>query len=67
MRTGQRSYTPGIGPIQIELVEAIEIAELPDSDAIPDGFESAAAMRAELESIYGARLEAYQAAAACRP
>lgn len=61
MRTGQRSYIPGIGVIQIDLVEAVEVADLTDADAQPDGFATAAEMRAELKSIYGDKLHRYQA------
>lgn len=62
MRTGQRSYTPGIGYMRIKLVEEVQVNALTDADAIPDGFESAEALKAELQSIYGEKLEAgYQA------
>ena len=42
MRTGQRSYIPGIGHIRITLVEPVDIDALTDADAIPDGFPTAA-------------------------
>ncbi|MGI9428651.1 MAG: ASCH domain-containing protein [Bythopirellula sp.] len=62
MRTGQRSYIPGIGYIRIEQVEHVELAQLTDADAIPDGFESADALRAEIDSIYTDKIaEAYEA------
>ena len=62
MRNGQRSYIPGIGAIRIDRVEHVEIEELTDDDAIPDGFPTAEALRSELSSIYGEKLEAgYQA------
>ena len=41
MRSGQRSYIPGIGYIRIKLVEPVDIDALTDADAIPDGFPSA--------------------------
>ena len=56
MRAGQRSYIPGIGPIRITAVEPVEIDALTDADAIPDGFPSAAALQAELRTIYGEKL-----------
>jgi hypothetical protein len=58
MRAGQRSYIPGVGPIRITAVEAVEIDALTDADAIPDGFPSAVALQQELRSIYGAKLAA---------
>lgn len=58
MRAGQRSYIPGVGPIRIDCVEQVEISDLTDGDAIPDGFPSAAALRRELRAIYGDRLKA---------
>jgi hypothetical protein len=62
MRPGQRSYIPGAGYVAIERVEPVSLAELTDADAIPDGFETADALRQELSSIYGDKLAAgYQA------
>jgi hypothetical protein len=57
MRVGQRSYIPGAGYIRIESVEPVELAALSDADAIPDGFATADALRAELASIYAKELE----------
>jgi hypothetical protein len=56
MRTGQRSYIPGVGHIRVTLVEPVEIDDLTDADAIPDGFPSAAVLQHELRSIYGEKL-----------
>ncbi len=56
MRSGQRSYIPGIGPIRITLVEPVDIDALTDADAIPDGFPSAAALQTELRTIYGEKI-----------
>lgn len=56
LRNGQRSYIPGVGPIQIDLVEQVEIDQLTDEDAIPDGFASAEQLRRELKAIYGKEL-----------
>lgn len=62
MRSGQRSYTPGVGPIRITQVEAVEIDALTDADARPDGFADAESLKRELRSIYGDKLAAgYQA------
>jgi len=63
MKAGQRSYITGIGYVRIDSVEPIELAQLTDADAIPDGFPTADALRAELYALYGvdalARLKAY--------
>ncbi len=62
MRPGQRSYIPGAGYVAIERVEQVSLAELTDADAVPDGFETADALRHELSFIYGDKLAAgYQA------
>jgi hypothetical protein len=58
MRPGQRSYIPGVGYIGILAVDEIAIDELVDADAIPDGFPTAAALRAEIQSLYGSQLAA---------
>ncbi len=56
MRTGQRSYIPGYGPVRITAVEAIELETLTDADARPDGFATADELRTELQTIYGEKL-----------
>ncbi len=56
MRSGQRSYIPGVGYIRVTLVEEIRLDELTDSDAIPDGFPNADALREELNNIYGEKI-----------
>lgn len=62
MRAGQRSFVPGVGAIRVESVDAVEVDALTDADALPDGFESAEALRNELQTIYGDKLRAgYQA------
>jgi hypothetical protein len=58
MRAGQRSYTPGIGYIRITGVDEVSLDALTDADAVPDGFPTADALRAELQSIYGEKLAA---------
>lgn len=56
MRSGQRSYIPGVGHIRITSVEQVDVDALTDADAIPDGFPTAAALQAELRTIYGQKL-----------
>lgn len=51
MRPGQRSYIPGAGYVAIEQVEPVALAVLADADVIPDGFDTADALRHELTSI----------------
>jgi hypothetical protein len=58
MRTGQRSYIPGVGAIRVTLVEEVELARLSDADARPDGFETADLLRAELAQLYAQQLAA---------
>ena len=58
MRSGQRSYIPGIGYIRIELVEEAELGQLTDADAIPDGFPTADALRKELNELYAEKIAA---------
>ncbi len=62
MRAGQRSYIPGAGHILVDAVDAVEMGALTDDDARPDGFDTAKALRTELESLYPEQLKAgYQA------
>ncbi len=56
MRAGQRSYIPGVGAVEILSVDEVALADLTDDDAVPDGFETADALRAELNAIYGEKL-----------
>src|SRR5688572_8443109 len=56
MRAGQRSYIPGVGYIRVTAVEQVEINALTNSDSIPDGFPTAAALQEELLTIYGEKL-----------
>ena len=58
MRPGQRSYIPGVGYIGILAVDEVLLAGLTDADAIPDGFPTADALRAEIQSLYGPQLAA---------
>jgi hypothetical protein len=52
MAGGQRSYIPGIGYIRIKSVEQVDLHDLTDDDARPDGFPTADALRAEIQAIY---------------
>lgn len=62
MKAGQRSYIPGAGYIRIAQVEQIQLDQLTDEDARPDGFDSADQLRRELEGLYPEQLAAgYQA------
>ena len=56
MRSGQRSYIPGIGYIRITEVEEVQLDELTDEDAKPDGFETAEGLRAEIAKLYPKQL-----------
>ena len=56
MRAGQRSYIPGAGYIRITAVDEVRLADLTDDDARRDGFETAAALRTEIEVLYPKQL-----------
>lgn len=58
MRAGQRSYIPGIGYIQVTGVDEVELPQLTDADAVPDGFETADELRAEIARLYPHQLAA---------
>src|SRR5262249_18369822 len=58
MKPGQRSYIPGAGYIQIAAVDEVALNALTDEDAVLDGFESAAALRQEIEQLYPKQLAA---------
>ena len=62
MKSGQRSYIPGVGHIRITAVDRIELDQLTDEDAKPDGFDTAEALHAELARLYPKQIaEGYQA------
>jgi len=62
MRTGQRSYIPGVGYIHVALVERVALETLTADDAARDGFDSRQALLKELEALYAEQLAAgYQA------
>ncbi len=52
MRPGQRSYIPGAGRIRIASVEEVAIDQLPDADALPDGFQTAEELRHQIALLY---------------
>ncbi|HEY1785762.1 MAG TPA: ASCH domain-containing protein [Pirellulales bacterium] len=58
MRAGQRSYIPGVGYIAILSVDEVALADLNDADAQLDGFETADALRSEIQTLYGDALAA---------
>jgi hypothetical protein len=62
MRTGQRSYIPGAGYIRITGVAEVELGDLTDDDARPDGFETADSLREEIARLYPKQIaEGYKA------
>jgi hypothetical protein len=62
MRTGQRSYIPGAGYIRITGVAEVELGDLTDDDARPDGFETADSLREEIARLYPQQIaEGYKA------
>lgn len=52
MRSGQRSYIPGVGYIEVTVVEEVALDQLTDADAVPDGFASVGELKREIERIY---------------
>ena len=52
MKSGQRSYVPGIGYVAIVSVEPVELTGLTDDDAALDGFPSAESLRNEICTLY---------------
>jgi len=56
MKAGQRSYIPGAGPIRIVALDEVQLDELTDADARPDGFETAQELRREIARLYADRV-----------
>lgn len=52
IRAGQRAFSPGLGWLAIESVEAIELDALDEADANSDGFQTVMQMRQQLRSLY---------------
>ena len=58
MRAGQKSYIPGAGHIRVTAVDEVQLDELTDDDARPDGFDTADQLREELARLYPQQLAA---------
>jgi hypothetical protein len=59
VRAGQLSYTPGLGKMLIVRIDELaNFSVLTEADAHADGFPDRAALLAELEKIYGAKIPA---------
>lgn len=56
MRAGQQSYIPGVGYIRIDAVDEVQLADLSETDARLDGFDSLTELRREIETIYADKL-----------
>lgn len=52
LRAGQRVFSPGLGWLSIEAVEPVDLDTLGEDDARADGFDTAAALRQVLMSLY---------------
>ena len=52
VKAGQIAFSPGLGWLSIESVDAVELETLDDSDATADGFKTAREMRRLLRSLY---------------
>jgi len=52
LRAGAEAFSPGLGWLAIEAVEAVELDRLGDEDARADGFDTAKAMRQVLLKLY---------------
>jgi hypothetical protein len=57
LRAGQAEFIPGLGRVRITAFEPVRPADLTESDARLDGFESLAALLDELRGLYGERLD----------
>jgi len=57
LRPGQVEFVPGLGRIRVTAFEPLCPADLSEEDARLDGFESRDALLAELQALYGARLD----------
>ena len=52
LRAGQRVFSPGLGWLNIDAVEPVEIETLGDDDARADGFDTSAGLRRVLLELY---------------
>jgi hypothetical protein len=57
LRPGQAEFVPGLGRIRVTAFETVRPADLSEEDARLDGFESLDALLAELQALYGDRLD----------
>jgi len=57
LRVGQGEFIPGLGKIRITAFERVTPADLTEADARLDGFASREALVAELQALYGDRLD----------
>lgn len=51
VRAGGTAFSPGLGYLAIESVDAVELSALDAKDAIDDGFASVRQMRRELKKL----------------
>ena len=51
-RAGERAWSPGLGFLHIEAVEAVDLDKLSDADALTDGFETVAALKDALHQLF---------------
>jgi hypothetical protein len=49
---GGRAWAPGLGFLAIEAVEAVDLDNLTDADAVADGFETIVELRLVLQTLY---------------
>jgi hypothetical protein len=56
MKTGQRSYIPGAGYIQVDAVDEVKLDDLTDEDARRDGFANVELLRREIAELYEEQL-----------
>jgi len=52
VRAGQRVFSPGLGWLNIDAVEPVDIEMLGDDDARADGFDTSAGLRQVLLDLY---------------
>jgi hypothetical protein len=52
VRVGSQAYAPGVGWLQIDGVEPIELDHVTDADAAADGFATRAGLVAALAAMY---------------
>ena len=52
MRAGQRAFSPGLGWLHIDAVDAVKLEQLTDADASADGFDCVSDMLKTLSEIY---------------